>query len=117
VPTGGDLFFKGTTSQGREIELKVKVDQSAVTEVKLSLSFFCDGVTSTGTVTARSTGGWSITGRDFEVEANCGFEVIGTFDPSFRSANGTWRGIACDPIRPWVELCRGPIGTWDATRQ
>jgi len=116
-PAAGEVVFRGTTSQDEEIELTVKEDQSAVMKVKLTYSFYCGGITTSGTATVSRTSGWPISGRSFEVEASCTFEVTGEFDPSFTTASGTWRGIACDPVRPWIEVCRGPIGTWNATRQ
>jgi hypothetical protein len=117
VPTGGELVFKGTTNQGREIELHVKPDRSAVDYIKLNYRVECPGVTVTGTSTVTSIG-WSIDGGNFDMEAECSFEVTGSFDAGFNSVSGTWQGIVCESGGwPRTEICRGPVGTWNATRQ
>ena len=63
--------------------------------------------------------GWPIEDRDFSIEAYLVFDLTGTFSPDFNAVSGTWQGIegACSGIPgPCYEVCRGPVGQWNAAR-
>jgi len=111
------LFYEGLTDQGRPISLEVKPDFSAVTKVTLNYRFRCGGVTVEGTSTTSSPYGWPIEDRSFTVETSFGsFTVTGDFAADFNTVNGTWQGIRREASYPWEEICRGPVGTWSASR-
>jgi len=80
------------------------------------MQFSCDGVTREGTIEVSSPTGWGIQDRSFTVQASCSFVVTGTLTPDFQAVSGTWQGIVCDSFT-WEEICRGPVGQWDATLQ
>jgi N-acetylneuraminic acid mutarotase len=107
--------YEGVTDQGRPISLEVKPDFSAVTKVTVNYRFSCDGVTVEGTSSISSPSGWPIEDGFFTVEASS-FLVTGTFAVDFNTVDGTWQGIAREPSYPWEEICRGPVGTWSASR-
>ena len=106
--------YEGLTDQGRPISLEIEPDLSAVRTVTINMRFSCDGATLEGTISVINPSGWPIENRSFTAETKY-FIVKGTFAVDFNTVNGTWQGIA---TVPWVgEICRGPVGTWSASRK
>lgn len=118
TPPSGEGTYLGSTNQGKRIELDVHYARSAVAEVEMEYFVSCGGISVSGKTTISSLQGWSITDRAFRIESGCRFDLSGTFDPSWQSVSGTWQGIICESYgSPPEEVCRGPIGSWSATRQ
>lgn len=113
--TSGPIQFVGTTNQGRDVDLDVKPDFSAVTRFRIGFRVVCPGVTQEGTIQISKPTGWTITNQQFEIRANAGGEedvYTGEFDSTFSSVQGTWL--------KWLVSFGDPIcsnaGTWSASR-
>ena len=112
APTPTVLLYEGLTDQGRPISLEVEPDFSAVRRITISFHFSCGGLTRD--VTSVSLAPAPIQDGSFAMEFYY-VAVTGSFAPDFNSVEGTWQGIMYDPLGR--ELCRGPVGTWRASRK
>ena len=116
------LEFRGTTDQDRPVSLCIKHDLSAINRAMLNYSISCDEPDYGAETMWEQTNfgdGWPIEDRDFSIEAYLVFDLTGTFSPDFNAVSGTWQGIegACSGIPgPCYEVCRGPVGQWNAAR-
>jgi len=130
------ILYEGLTDQGRPISLEVESDFSAVRKITISFHFSCGGMTRD--VTSVSLAPTPIQGGSFATEFLY-MAVTGRFDAlsprkqsesnlcpkegdnasaaDFNSVEGTWQGIMPAPWQPGEELCRGPVGRWNASRQ
>jgi len=112
APTPTVLLYEGLSDQGRPIILEVEPDFSAVRKITISFHFSCGGLTRD--VTSVSLAPGPIQDRSFAMEFYY-VAVTGSFAADFNSVEGTWQGIMYDPLGR--ELCRGPVGTWSASRK
>lgn len=105
------ILYEGLTDQGGPISLEVEPDFSAVRKITINFRFSCGGKTIEGTT---NVGQGPIQEGSFAIETYYVF-VTGSFAADFSSVEGTWQGIMYDPLGR--ELCRGPVGTWSASRK
>jgi hypothetical protein len=114
------IEYSGTTDQNRPVRICVDPGFSAVKRVMINYSISCStpnyGASTVWDVSPSD--GWPIEGRAFDGEARFMFDLDGTFTSDLKAVSGTWQGIEarCEGFSCW-EVCRGPIGEWNATRQ
>lgn len=108
------IVYEGLTDQGRPISLEVEPDFLAVRRITIDFHFSCGGMSRD--VTSPSFVPGPIEDGSFAMEFYY-VAVTGSFAADFNSVEGTWQGIMPDPWQPGRELCRGPVGTWSASRK
>ena len=130
------VLYEGLTDQGRPISLEVEPDFSAVRRITIEFSFSCGGMSRDvksvspvpGPIQDRSfameflyvavTGSFDALSPRKQSESNlCPKKGDNASAADFNSVEGTWQGIMYDPWQPGRELCRGPVGTWSASRK
>jgi len=130
------ILYEGLTDQERPISLEVEPDFSAVRRITIEFGFSCGGMSRD--VKSVSPVPGLVQDRFFAMEFLY-VAVKGSFDAlsprkqsesnlcpkkgdnasaaDFNSVEGTWQGIMPNPWQPGRELCRGPVGTWSASRK